>query len=256
VGYKLTGDRRERPYKIGLNSIYGKLAQHAVDEDRVPPYQCYYAAGLITAITRAQLLHLIYAEGLGDDDIVMLATDAVFSLHPRTWHVTAEGAPERLGWYGAPTVLEEGYFIQPGCWYSADGKVRSRGFGAKSLDYERVKAVYDADGIHGELSFRETRFVGLGTCAGRGNYEDYGQWINDERTLSFYPDRKFPASGYTGHEEAVPLVPYSMIDDYGKAMESEIYVSASFRDTRGYIEHLDELLGVLYAEDQPDISDE
>jgi hypothetical protein len=250
VAYKRLEYRRSVPYKYGLNSIYGKLAQHAVDAEKDPPYRCYYAAGLITAITRAMLLELVYANGMDDRDVVMFATDGVFCRRARTWHVSEQ---ERLGYFGAAKVLRDGYFIQPGCWYSGDGRVRSRGYGAKSLDYPRIKDAWDRDGIHGHLTFHETRFVGLGTCAGTRNFDRYGCWLDEDRYpeeskrhLTFYPNRKVVGLG--GDGDWVQLHPPEF-----PGLESEPYVPASLRDDRYAVAHLDELLALLHAEDQPDM---
>jgi len=60
------------PIKLGLNSLYGKLAQRI----GAPKYGNFIHAGLITAITRAKLNDAI---ALAPGDIVMLATDAIVS---------------------------------------------------------------------------------------------------------------------------------------------------------------------------------
>ena len=69
---RIGSDTRGYPLKIGLASLYGKMAQRCGRG----PYHDAVSAGLITAITRARLI-----EALGQDphSVVMLATDAVFS---------------------------------------------------------------------------------------------------------------------------------------------------------------------------------
>jgi hypothetical protein len=63
------------PLKIALNSLYGKRAQRSGSG----PYHDVVEAGLITAITRAQI---IAAVGQNPEAVVMVATDAVFSTRP------------------------------------------------------------------------------------------------------------------------------------------------------------------------------
>jgi hypothetical protein len=60
------------PLKLGLNSLYGKMAQRSGRG----PYHDLVAAGLVTATTRARLI-----EALWDhlEDIAMLATDALYA---------------------------------------------------------------------------------------------------------------------------------------------------------------------------------
>jgi len=72
---QLGSDSRGYPLKLGLNSLYGKMAQRCGRG----PYHDAVSAGLITAITRARLI-----EALAQDPqaVVMLATDAVFSTTP------------------------------------------------------------------------------------------------------------------------------------------------------------------------------
>lgn len=61
--------------KLGVNSVYGKLAQSLGDD---PPYQSWIWAGMITSGTRAQIL---YALSLHKDpaNMLMVATDGICS---------------------------------------------------------------------------------------------------------------------------------------------------------------------------------
>jgi hypothetical protein len=72
---RIGSDTRGYPLKLGLNSLYGKMAQRCGRG----PYHDVVSAGLITALTRARLL-----EALGQDSeaVAMLATDAVISTRP------------------------------------------------------------------------------------------------------------------------------------------------------------------------------
>lgn len=68
-------DARGYPIKLALNSLYGKLAQRIGN----PRWHNLLWAGLITAQTRAMLID---AARQAPDAIVMLATDALFSIKP------------------------------------------------------------------------------------------------------------------------------------------------------------------------------
>jgi hypothetical protein len=108
---------RGYPLKLGLNSLYGKMAQRSGRG----PYHDAVSAGLITAITRARLV-----EALSQDSeaVVMLATDAVFSTRPLALDVGADlGQWECHEW-------SDLFIAQPGVYWSpADlsNLVKSRG---------------------------------------------------------------------------------------------------------------------------------
>lgn len=72
---KKAGNPAEYGLKIGLNSVYGKLAQRVGSK----PYHCLPWAGMITSHTRAEILRgIAHHEG----DILALATDAIFARIP------------------------------------------------------------------------------------------------------------------------------------------------------------------------------
>ena len=70
------GDFAEKVIKLGLNSVYGKLAQ---SKGRNPRWQQLIWAGLITSGTRAMILNGIAQD---PDAIIKVATDAIFSTVP------------------------------------------------------------------------------------------------------------------------------------------------------------------------------
>lgn len=243
VAYKTTDAKRAIPLKLGTNSMYGKLAQHATEDGRLPPYQCYYAAGYVTAWTRAHLLDLIYADGADDTDVVLLATDGVFCLRPRTWEVVPSG--DELGKFSLAGILDEAVFIQPGCWYASDGTTRSRGFGKHVLSYKKVGREWDTADIYGILHYRERRFVGLGYCSSTGDWSQYATWPKRRRQLVFYPERKFPGERLGPH--AIRLEPMSFA-----GLESEAFTPHAIHSTAWADEALADLLARWYGEDQPD----
>lgn len=63
---------RGYPLKLGLNSLYGKMAQ----QSGRAPYHDAVAAGLVTAMTRTRLIEAI---GHAPHAVVMIATDAIYS---------------------------------------------------------------------------------------------------------------------------------------------------------------------------------
>jgi hypothetical protein len=96
---------RGYPLKLGLNSLYGKMAQRC---DR-GPYHDVVSAGLITAITRARLVEALAQD---PESVVMLATDAVFSTRPLSLDIG-----EALGQWDEK-VWPDLFIAQPGVYWS------------------------------------------------------------------------------------------------------------------------------------------
>jgi hypothetical protein len=114
---RIGSNTRGYPLKLGLNSLYGKMAQRCGRG----PYHDAVSAGLITAITRARLV-----EALGQDphSVVMVATDAVFSVRPLSLDIG-----ERLGQW-EEKVWPDLFIAQPGVYWSPselEKSVKSRG---------------------------------------------------------------------------------------------------------------------------------
>jgi hypothetical protein len=114
---RLGSDTRGYPLKLALNSLYGKFAQRCGRG----PYHDPVSAGLITAITRAQLLEAV---GQNPRAVVMLATDAVFSREPLSLDIG-----EGLGQW-EEKIWSDLFIAQPGVYWSnsdLDKSVKSRG---------------------------------------------------------------------------------------------------------------------------------
>ena len=114
---RIGSNTRGYPLKLGLNSLYGKMAQRCGRG----PYHDVVSAGLITAITRARLI-----EAIGQDphSVVMVATDAVFSTRPLSLDIG-----ERLGQW-EEKVWPDLFIAQPGVYWSPsdlEKSVKSRG---------------------------------------------------------------------------------------------------------------------------------
>jgi hypothetical protein len=121
--------------KKGLASRYGKRAQTV----GAAPFSCPVAAGLITSMTRAELLHAL-AEGW--DDVLGVATDGIIARKRLELPRLAEkGAPKPLG---AWEEKDSGpvFLVRPGMRFSQDleseeGTTAARGVGVKRLHVER-----------------------------------------------------------------------------------------------------------------------
>lgn len=74
-------DAAHKPIKLGLNSLYGKVATRPTDTQPHPPYRDLLCAGYLTAQARSTML--FYADELlhSDDEggVVLFATDGIYS---------------------------------------------------------------------------------------------------------------------------------------------------------------------------------
>ena len=95
------------PLKLGLNSLYGKLAQRCGRG----PYHDAVAAGLITAITRASLIEAV---GHDPEAVIMLATDGVYSTRPLPLSISTT---KELGLW-EHKVKPDLFIAQPGIYWS------------------------------------------------------------------------------------------------------------------------------------------
>jgi hypothetical protein len=177
------------PIKLGINSLYGKLAQRLGRAF----YHNIIWAGLITAITRSTINNII---SKNQCRIVMIATDGIYSLDEIELPVG-----ENLGEFER-TELNEGLFIvQPGLYFGAK-KRKTRGLPFKLFEQpgkaetffdawktyaEKDKAAYHGEGIISvpTVDISVTRFIGLKLAQARGKPDTAGCWVEETRHISF-----------------------------------------------------------------------
>jgi hypothetical protein len=114
---RLGSNTRGYPLKLGLNSLYGKMAQRCGRG----PYHDAVSAGLITAIARARLIEAISPDPYS---VVMVATDAVFSMRLLSLDIG-----EGLGQW-EEKIWPDLFIAQPGVYWSPSdlqNSVKSRG---------------------------------------------------------------------------------------------------------------------------------
>jgi hypothetical protein len=114
---RIGSNTRGYPLKLGLNSLFGKMAQRSGRA----PYHDVVSAGLITSFTRARLI-----EAIGQDphSAVMVATDCVFSTRPRSLDIG-----DGLGQW-EEKILPDLFIVKPGVYWSPSdlqNSIKSRG---------------------------------------------------------------------------------------------------------------------------------
>jgi DNA polymerase type B, organellar and viral len=186
--------------KLGINALYGKLAQRVGNGAFANPIW----AGLITATVRARLNEAI---ALAPDSIVMLATDAVFSFKPLDLPVS-----DRLGDWDV-TRYPRLFVVQPGLYWGpepTDGKKRKlkrRGVPLKFFEaidpvtderrtdtFERVwreycesetAAVRLLSQAPPSVPLPMTLFVSVRLAMARRKLDTACQWVTAPRNISF-----------------------------------------------------------------------
>jgi hypothetical protein len=236
------GHAGEKVLKLGLNSIYGKLAQGAGYQGKPPLFQSFFWAGMITAGTRARVLDIA---SNAEDDLIMIATDGVFFKSDP--HI-----PETPGLGGLELKTMEDMFVAQAGVYQAtvegdDGKEtmgRSRGFFTREIDFDDLRKGFSDVGISYEGSYQSERFAGMGACLCQGNPSKWRHWVSNRRNLGLHPNRKF-VKNYelaTIYELIPPM--------HGEPPVSEIYMPKPGFGTLSDTE-LEGLLEYIQGTEQP-----
>jgi hypothetical protein len=217
----------QKALKLGLNSVYGKLAQHIGGRDGHPPpfHQIEYA-GWITSATRARLFAAAAQAG---DECITLATDGIYSMGPMRLRV----ADELGGWdysvHEAMLIAQSGvYWLRdtpkdPERCDACDGPVEEgplgsiacrneacgwsnltqhyRGFDEGSLTPEAIMEAWLAGNT--TVCAESTRYVTLGRATRtERSFKAWRKWITDDRTLDVHAvgkrEDRVPPSRWSG----------------------------------------------------------
>lgn len=174
MAYKAAKDERAFPLKVGLNSVYGKLAQHSGTH----PLQCMVYAAAVTAQTRGALLRVAYARR---HDVILLATDGILSRVPLDELPIGKdlGTWEREEYNGA-------WMLQAGVYWAGDKK-RTRGIDARTLTLEDVDALWKRKGTGATLELPSRRVLSYRLCVAQNKTEQTGTWYDGKRNVKFSP---------------------------------------------------------------------
>lgn len=182
---RLGKDGKGLVLKLGLNSLYGKIAQSVGK----PAYANPIWSGMITSLTRAKLLQGMRVWGDGGRRVYMLATDGIFCEHGALDHLTP--SKELGGW--DLTTHENGIFIiQPGLYFAEEGSPKTRGVPQSAIKTRRdlfeaeFQKVREArDGRAGKVPIPLTNFIGARYALHADRLAQAGQWVTEDHTVSF-----------------------------------------------------------------------
>jgi len=143
------------PIKLGLNSVYGKIAQRPIKREdetyTLGKYSELFWAGFITAKTRSMLL-----QSINKTNVIMVATDGIFSpTKLKNIQLGSDlGQWEYTEHKNANFLLSGVYALQD---LENNWHVKTRGY--TNLTHELFKEVYRKQIAQEEVAFYENRFI-------------------------------------------------------------------------------------------------
>jgi len=207
---KKAGDGAHVGLKLGLNSLYGKLAQQVGYDPgpplRIPPFHCLEWAGYTTSHCRANVYRATLS---APHDVIAFETDAVFSRVPLDLPLGT-----RLGEWDE-TVYSSLTYYKSGMYYATktDGTQveKCRGINKGSIDRGMVirALARDKRGQPASLPASQTRFITLGQALHQ-NFDVWRHWITGPRIMSI------PLNG-----KRIDLLDSDDAHDFGDFTETE-----------------------------------
>lgn len=186
---KIGKDGPGYPIKLGINALYGLLAQRV----GAAKFANIMLAGLITSRTRAKLLEAASQKPGG---VIMMATDAVYTTEPLELDIGG-----KLGQWEAHEFADL-FLVQPGLYWSPDlAKKKSRGISSKFFErHDLIGQFYDEWNKYKEsdcaverplnldfpsVSIPNVQFIGLKLANAWNKPELSGKWQEKPKTFSF-----------------------------------------------------------------------
>lgn len=220
--WKRDGIGAEKMLKLAINSLYGKTAQRVGGRNGQPTFHELPWAGYITSRTRAT----IYAACMhAPNDIIMTATDGVYSLSPLPLPCSNELGEWDYKTHTGLTVVQSGVYWTDNAQQDEDGDdthLYCRGFDADSLNRSKIVRAWR----QGKASYpaKLTRFCTMGSAlAGPKQWKFWRQWRTVTHDLALYPNggkRYAPedAKPHEGFVRTMPSVPIDIFAGYPHSM--------------------------------------
>ena len=197
---KAKGDGAHVGIKLGLNSLYGKLAQQVgarYNDDkrewRLPPFHQMEYAGYVTSTCRS----MVYRAAIDNlRSVIAYETDALFTTEPLDLPIgTALGEWEA-------TEFDDLTYVQSGVYFgTVAGKpvAKTRGVNLGSLTREHVEERMQerrAEDRHATAEL--TQFITAGQAL-QGRFWEWRRWITSEKKIELEPQgKRVPLPGRFG----------------------------------------------------------
>lgn len=180
--------------KLGLNALYGKLAQRMGYGDLRPKYHSILAAGFITAQSRASLWR---AYQLAPAAVLAFSTDSVLASCELPLPIGNELGMWDLAEYPNATLVQSGLY-----WFG-DKLAKSRGLEMGTLTREQVLRGWEAGESHADVTTR--RFVGMGLALSQ-DWKLWRTWQTQPRAIALHPFGGKRTSAHDANKPRVALV--------------------------------------------------
>lgn len=180
---RLGSSTQGRPLKLMLATLYGKFAQTV----GCAPFASPIWAGLITSYTRAMLADAALTTGNGGKDVIMLATDGLYTLEDRP---TLPQSKKIGDWshevHSSMLAVQSGVYVLP-------DELKTRGVPESKLaeHYIDLLAVWmrwldDPDLAQGPCTCIPLRqFIGLRLAIARNRPETAGLWVDVPKVITY-----------------------------------------------------------------------
>lgn len=181
--------------KLGVNAVYGKLAQ---SRGTNPPFQSWIWAGMITAGTRAAILDIM-AMHKDRRNLYMIATDGIYTAEnfpatpPKDTNTYTSEHKKPLGGWETKEIKGDMFAARPGIYYPLNPtkdeikEIRARGVG-RGVVLEYWQKIMDA-WLAGERKVTVGNVVRF-----QGAKSSIGRYVNPEGNPHFiytrFPDEK------------------------------------------------------------------
>lgn len=176
--WKREGVAAEKVLKLGINSLYGKLAQtlgYDPQKLRLPPFHNPVEAGLITAWVRAKLFLAMCEK---PDAIAWCSTDGIMSRERLDLTIGNDLGNWSKEKFDGFCVIMSGVY----------GKLRDdkwewnhRGFPKDSVNYDVLFTAWSEK--EDRLTVYKNTFRGMGITVETGNWGDWGRFVLETREL-------------------------------------------------------------------------
>jgi hypothetical protein len=180
--WKREGNPAQLAAKLGLNSLYGKLAQRVGGtEGKIPPWHQLEWAGAITSTCRAMLYE---ASCMDNEGLIAYETDGIYSTLPFS-SLRDGDKGDALGQWKVEEYTGI-LFLQNGMYWLRDGDgvwlpPKTRGIPQKHVEFDRA---YEALRDEVALEVEQSQFIGFGLAdmrRGRG----WRTWERNTKTIEF-----------------------------------------------------------------------
>lgn len=233
--YKRQNDPRHIVLKLGLNAVYGKLAQGVSWRDTRPAYTDYVWAGLITSTTQSKLLSAAIRKPAS---VIAFATDGLYTTSETDVTIGSGLGEWEHAEYDGMTIVQPGlYRLHKG----AERIDRSRGYFTEEVKWDHLEALWRRAGPFASYDFVVNRFLSLGIALQTHQIRKVGRWIDSPRSLALRPATGFPGVSLGAHH--IRWEPDYLVDGGG--------MSRPFEPKRSKYD-LEQELGKRWNEEQPD----